>query len=160
MPPQPPPKHIYLQLREIDIMSGFEVWLVVAIIFFIGEMFTVGFFLMWFGFGALIAAILAFLGFTDEVTQWAVFLVVSGGLVLFTRTFANKITKKAPMEVAVDALIGERARVVETIDPEANKGRVRVKKEEWRAESDELIPEGAAVEVVRVEGTHLVVKKI
>jgi membrane protein implicated in regulation of membrane protease activity len=37
---------------------------------------------------------------------------------------------------------------------------MRVDKDEWHAESDtgEVIPAGKEVEVVRVEGTHLVVK--
>jgi len=141
-------------------MTGFEVWLVVAIIFFIGEMFTEGFFLLWFGVGALVVAIGAFLGIADDITQWAIFLVVSAALVLLTRPFARRITKKAPREVAVDALIGKRAKVIETIDPDTNKGRVRVKKDVWGADADEIIPEGEEVEVIRVEGTHVIVKKL
>jgi len=141
-------------------MTGFEVWLVVAIIFFIGEMFTEGFFLLWFGVGALVAAIGAFLGITDEITQWALFLIISAALVLLTRPFAKRITKKAPREAVVDALIGKRAKVIEAIDPETNKGRVRVKKDVWRADADEIIPEGEEVEVIKVEGTHVIVKKI
>jgi membrane protein implicated in regulation of membrane protease activity len=37
---------------------------------------------------------------------------------------------------------------------------VRIGKDEWRADSDtdEVIPVGKTVEVIRVEGTHLVVK--
>jgi membrane protein implicated in regulation of membrane protease activity len=141
-------------------MVGFEVWLVVATIFFIGEMFTEGFFLLWFGVGALLAAVIAFLGVSDDVIQWIVFLLTSGVLVLLTTRFARKITKKAPREATVDALIGRKAKVVETINPDTNQGRVRVKKDEWRADADEVIPEGEEVEVLRVEGTHVVVKKI
>ena len=141
-------------------MAGFEVWLVVAVIFFIGEMFTAGFFLLWFGIGALLTAICAFLGITDEVTQFIIFLVTSTVLVLLTRPLAKRITKKAPREAAFDALIGKTARVIETINPDTNKGRVKVKGDEWKAEADEIIPEGEKVEIMSIEGTHAVVKKI
>ncbi|OYT42208.1 MAG: hypothetical protein B6U86_00750 [Candidatus Altiarchaeales archaeon ex4484_43] len=140
-------------------MAGFEIWLVVSIIFFIGEMLTAGFFLLWFGIGALVAAISTFF-ITDDITQWAIFLVVSAALVILTRPFARRITKKAPREAAVDALIGKRARVIETINPDTNKGRIRVKNDEWRADADEIIPEGEEVEVIRIKGTHAIVKKL
>lgn len=42
-----------------------------------------------------------------------------------------------------------------------NSGRVRLKNEDWRAdsESDEIIPRGARVEVAGLDGTHLIVRK-
>jgi membrane protein implicated in regulation of membrane protease activity len=142
-------------------MAGFEVWLVAAVIFFIGEMFTEGFFLLWFGVGALLTAICcAFLGITDEVTQFVIFLVASTVLVLLTRPFAKRITKKAPRQAAFDALIGKTARVIETINPDTNKGRIKVKGDEWKAEADEIIPEGEKIEIIGIEGTHVVVRKI
>ncbi|HIE34375.1 MAG TPA: NfeD family protein [Candidatus Altiarchaeales archaeon] len=141
-------------------MAGFEVWLGVAIIFFIGEMFTEGFFLLWFGIGALFSAIIAFFGITDNVTQWVVFLIVSSVLVLLTRRFAKKITKKPPREAAVDALVGKEAKVIETIDLDNDTGRIKIKGDEWRAEADEVIPEGEKVQIIRIEGTHVIVKKL
>ena len=141
-------------------MVGFEVWLVVAIIFFIGEMFTVGFFLLWFGIAAVFAAISAFFGIADEITQWAIFLITSAVLVLLTRPFAKRITKKAPREATVDALIGKKAMVIETIDSSKSTGIIKLKGDEWRAEADEVIPVGEKVEIVSIEGTHAVVKKI
>ena len=49
--------------------------------------------------------------------------------------------------------------VLEAIQPHRT-GRVRVGQEEWRAEGEgsSRIPEGAEVEVLRVDGTHLVVR--
>ena len=50
--------------------------------------------------------------------------------------------------------------VTEEIDNLKNTGRVRIGKEEWRADSDtdEVIPQGKTVDVTRVDGTHLVVR--
>jgi len=52
--------------------------------------------------------------------------------------------------------------VLEEIDNIKNTGRVRIDKEEWRADSDtgEVIPVGKRVEVTRLDGTHLVVKTL
>ncbi len=141
-------------------MAGFEVWLVVAIIFLIGEMFTEGFFLLWFGLSGLIVAAAAFLGVADDVTQWIIFLVSSSILVVFTRPLASRITKKAPRGATIDALIGEKTHVMETIDPKTRKGSVKTSRGEWRAQADELIPQGAKVEIIKVEGVHVVVKKL
>jgi membrane protein implicated in regulation of membrane protease activity len=141
-------------------MADFTIWLAVAMIFFIAEMFTSGFFLFWFGVGALVVAISAFLGVYDDVTQWVAFLVVSAALVLLTRPIANRITKKAPRAAVIDDLIGKRARVIEAIDPDTNKGRVRIKKDEWRADAEDMIPDGEEVEVTGVEGAHVIVKKM
>jgi len=51
--------------------------------------------------------------------------------------------------------------VLETIDPLQATGRVRIDREEWRAQSadDTVIPVNSRVEVVRVEGTRLIVRQ-
>ncbi len=140
-------------------MAGFEVWLVAASIFFIGELFTTGFFLLWFGIGAIITALFAFLGLGDDILQSMVFLISSSTLTLLTRPIAEKITKKTPRKAAVDSLLGKTGRVLETINPEKNKGIVRVRNEEWRAEAPETIETGETVTVLEVNGTHIIVKK-
>ncbi len=50
--------------------------------------------------------------------------------------------------------------MLEEVDNIKNTGRIRMGKEEWRAESDtgEVIPVGKMVEVTRLVGTHVVVK--
>ena len=39
------------------------IWFGLAVIFIIGEIFTAGFFILWFGIGAAVAGLLAILGF-------------------------------------------------------------------------------------------------
>ena len=134
----------------------------IAAILIIGEMFTAGFFLMWFGIGAAVAGILAILGL-NAAWQWGAFVVVSGVLFLISRGFAEKVTKKQPPGIGADRFIGKRGVVLEEIDNINNTGRVRIDKEEWRADSisdDIKLPEGILVEVVKLDGTHLVVKKV
>ena len=50
--------------------------------------------------------------------------------------------------------------VIEAVQPHGVTGRVRLGSEEWRAAADgeELIPAETAIEVLRVDGTHVVVQ--
>ena len=140
-------------------MDIWLVWAILAAIFVVGEIFTAGFFLLWFGVGAAAAALLAHLGL-GPAYQWGAFALVSGVLVILSKKFAQKVTREPPEKVGADRVIGRTGVVLERIDPETDSGRVRVDKEEWRAESacGEAIEEGERVEVVGISGTHLIVK--
>jgi membrane protein implicated in regulation of membrane protease activity len=137
------------------------IWMALAALCVVGEMFTAGFFLLWFGVGAAVAGLLAILGLSFP-WQLAAFVVVSGILLGVSRRFADRFSKKQPPGIGADRFIGLKGMVLEDIDNVENSGRVRLQKEEWRADSDggEVIPVGARVEVVRLDGTHLVVKRI
>lgn len=136
-------------------------WMGLAAIFAVGEIFTEGFFLLWFAIGAAVAGVLAILG-VGGVWQWAAFVLVSGVLLAVSRRFAERFTSKQPPGIGADRFIGKKGLVLEEIDEIKNTGRARIDKEEWRADSDsdETIPVGARVEVVRLEGTHLVVRPV
>jgi membrane protein implicated in regulation of membrane protease activity len=135
------------------------IWMAIAAFFIIAEIFTMGFALLWFGIGAAAAGILALLGL-GVGWQLASFIAVSGILFAVSRSFAERFTKKQPPGVGADRFIHKNGVVTEEIDNLKNTGRVRIGKEEWRADSDanEVIPEGKTVEVTRVDGTHLVVR--
>ncbi len=139
------------------------VWVVVAVAFFIGEMATAGFALMWFGIGAVVGALFAFL----KLPIWSQLLavtVVSFVLFALSRVFFKKITKGAPQEgIAGDRMIGKTGIVIESINMLTSKGLVRVEHEEWRAQciegyDDKPIEVGSKVKVVRIEGVRLIVK--
>jgi len=132
-----------------------------AALFIIAEIFTMGFFILWFGIGAAVAGILAILGFSAG-WQWGSFVVVSGVLFGATRRLAERLTKKQPPGVGADRFIGKVGVVLEDIDNINNTGRVRIDKDAWRADgdSDEIIPTGKRVKVVSLDGTHLVVRVI
>lgn len=136
-----------------------QTWIAIAAIFVIGEIFTAGFFLFWFGIGAAVAGVLALLGFGSAV-QWGSFVIVSGTLFAASRQFAEKFTKEQPPGIGADRLIGKSGLTLEEIDNHNNKGRVRIGQDEWRADSDtgEIIAVGGSIKVTRLDGTHLVVK--
>ncbi len=137
------------------------IWMIIAAIFVVGEIFTAGFFLLWFGVGAAVAGVLAILGLGFG-WQLVAFVVVSLVLFVSSRRFAERFSKKQPPGIGADRFIGKQGIVLEDIDNVANVGRVRLDKEEWRADSETgaIIPAGKQVEVVRLDGTHLVVRTI
>lgn len=136
------------------------VWVGLAVLFLVGEIFTEGFALMWFGIGAAVGAVLAFFKLPFWLQILAA-LVVSGVLFALSRVFFKRVTRRAAQEgVAADRMIGKQGVVTERIDPLTSKGMVRVAKEDWRADSfnEKPIEAGTAVQVVRLDGVHLVVK--
>jgi membrane protein implicated in regulation of membrane protease activity len=135
------------------------VWFIFAAIFIIGEIFTVGFFLACFGIGAIVAGILAIIGLNPG-WQWGSFIVVSAVVFAVSRRFAERFTKKQPPGIGADRFIGKEGIVIEEINNEENTGRVRIDKEIWRADSEtgKIIKKGKRIMVVRLDGTHVVVK--
>ena len=134
-------------------------WMIFAALMIIGEIFTAGFFILWFGVGAIAAGILAVFGLGIG-WQLGVFVVVSLVLLLVSRKFADKISKPQPDGIGADRFVGQKGIVLEEINNLANTGQVRLGKEKWRAENttEESIPVDAKVEVVEMSGTHLVVQ--
>lgn len=137
------------------------IWMVLAALFLIGEIFTAGFFLIFLSVGAAAAGILALLEIGREA-QFIVFIIVSGILFVFGRRFADRVTEKQPPGIGADRFIGQEGVVLESIDNNSNSGNVRIGQDEWRAisESGEIIQEGTHVEVTKINGTRAVVKPI
>lgn len=137
------------------------IWMVIAAFFVIAEIFTMGFFLLWFGIGAAVAGVLALLG-VGIGWQLAAFVLVSGVLFAVSRRFAERFSKKQPPGIGADRFVGLEGIVLEEIDNAKNTGRARVKEDEWRADSEtgEIIPQGTRITVARMDGTHLVVRPL
>ena len=137
------------------------IWMIIAAFFLVSEIFTAGFFLLCFGIGAAAAGLIALFG-AGMLWQLGVFIVVSFITFAASRKFANRVSKDQPPGIGADRFIGKECVVLEEINNMDNTGRVRMGKEEWRAESEsgQNIPTGTKVVVVRLSGTHLVVKPI
>jgi membrane protein implicated in regulation of membrane protease activity len=137
------------------------IWMALAAILLIFEIFTTGFFLLWFSIGAASAGILALLG-VGRPAQIIVFVLVSGILFVFGRRFAERVTEKQPPGIGADRFIGVEGTVLEKIDNASNSGKVRLGQDVWRASSasGEKIRIDSRIRVVRVEGTHAVVETI
>ncbi len=135
------------------------IWLGAAVLFGLGEMATPGaFFLAPFAIGAVVAAILAFAD-VPLAGEWAAFVGISIASFAALRPLARRLDRHGGSDgVGSRRLIGRNGIVLKEIKP-VELGLVRVDQEEWRAESTDRspIPEGAAVRIVDVEGTRVLV---
>ena len=135
-------------------------WLIVSGICFIIEIFTVGFFVFWFGIGALIALATS-LVVTNFFVQAVVFVISSALLLLFTKPLVNKFIKTdKTIPTNVYRIIEKEGIVVEDIDSLNCTGKVKVKGELWSAIADTDIEKGSKIKVVSVNGVKLKVEKI
>ena len=138
-----------------------KLWLIIAGLFFIGEIATVGFLIFWFGIGALIAMIVS-LFTTNIVIQTTVFLVSSTILIFATKPFVKKFADVKKTNTNVYSIIGKKAFVIKTIDPIHSIGQIKLNGEVWTAESEnnEIIEEGLEVEVKEIKGVKAIVKPV
>jgi len=134
-------------------MVGIEGWIVLAGLCFIGEMLTAGFFLLWFGVGASIAAVLNYLGF-DPMVQILAFILISIILIAVSRPLAQRITKESPRKAVSDRLVGKQGMVIEDVLPDTG-GVVKVEGDVWRAVSPKKIEKDSRISVKKVESVKL-----
>lgn len=138
------------------------VWLILAGIFFIAEIITVGFLVFWLGIGALITMLVSF--FTDNlVIQMGVFVISSTLLIIATKPLVKKLTKKDETVVTnAFSIIGKKGIVTTEINPNLAVGQIKVQGQDWSAkcEEEQVIPQGSEVEVVKIDGVKAVVKMI
>ena len=144
-------------------MALWQIWLAIALGLLIVEMLTGTFVFLCLGLGALLAALTAV--FTDNwIIVLIVFSIVTLLSLLFVRPMVNKMFFKNSHHVKTnaEALEGAKGRVLETIDNNANQGRVFVYGDDWKAESVDggIIAVGDNVEVVKVNSNILIVKHI
>ena len=139
-------------------MINVQVWIILAALCLLGEMITAGFFLLWFGIGALVAAAFNYLGF-DPVIQFAAFIITSTVLLGVSRPFAQKISKDSPKKAAADRLIGKKAVVIKEITS-GKGGLVNVDGDVWRAVASCSIKNGETVTIEKIDSIKLVVKPI
>ena len=137
------------------------VWLGAAVVFGIVEALTAGLVSIWFVAGSAAALIGAFLGAGLGV-QVALFVAVSAAALAVTRPLVRRYTAGKAVPTNLDRVLGDSGKVTETIDNENSTGAVYVDGKTWTARSADgsVIPAGTVVEILRMEGVKLFVKKI
>lgn len=137
-------------------------WLIAAIALLAIEIITPGlFYFACLAVGALIAAFCAWMGCSSGIC-WTVFFVSSALLVVIIAPLAKRYMKHLKTEpVGLDKLLGQKAYVIEAIDPASGKGQVRLESGEiWRAMSEETVASDCWVEILAITGTRLRVKTL
>ncbi|MBS1810312.1 MAG: NfeD family protein [Acidobacteria bacterium] len=137
------------------------IWLVIAALLMAGEVATTGFFLLWFGIGAVVAAVAALLGVSSLPIQVTIFLVVSLLLVVASRTIFEKyITKHDSLKTGVDSMIGEIVSVVEASQGARNEAAIKAFGSVWTAipvAGEEPLQIGESVRIDHVDGNTVYV---
>lgn len=138
-----------------------HIWLILAGLFFIAEIATVGFLVFWFGIGSLFAMFVSF--FTSNiVVQSSIFLISSTILLFATKPLVKKFIDVKPTKTNVFSIIGKKALVIKEIDPIKSTGQIKINGEVWSAETEnnEVISEGSEVEILEIKGVKTIVKEI
>ena len=139
-------------------------WTVLGVVLVVAEVFTLGFVLLWFGVGALAAALAGWLGFGLTI-QFLIFALVSVTLTVMSRTIFSKSFLHGSNEIkmGMDALPGQIGTVTIASKGALQEAAVKVYGSTWTAfpADDEIsLIEGEKVEVVRVKGSSIYVRKV
>ncbi len=138
-----------------------QIWLIASGVFFIIEIFTVGFLIFWLGVASLLAMLISF--FTDSlIIQTTVFVISSCLLIFATRALANKIVKEDHTPTNVYSLVGKKGIVIEDINYINGTGLIKAEGEIWSAKTKNqiTIPKGTKVEIESIEGVKVFVKPL
>lgn len=144
-------------------MEIWQIWVVVALVLIIIEIFTSGFAIACLSVGCLLAAIAAGI---ELSLAWQLGLFALGTFLgfIFVRPFVlklmNKNANKNNVTTNMDNLIGRKAVVTEKIEKDEF-GRVKIDGDDWKArmEDGEEAEVGEKVTIVSNESIILTVKK-
>ena len=145
-------------------MEAWHYWLISGIVLILTELAIPGFFVIWFGVGALVVALLTAIApaipISVQLVIWAI--ASSAMVVLWFRVF-NKTRAQTHAGTADGDVIGETGLVVNDVAPYI-RGKVRFQRpilgsDEWPCISDEEIEIGARVKVISIEGSIVKIKR-
>ena len=141
-------------------MDEWVVWVIVAVVFAVGEILTMGFFLGPFAIAAAVAAIVSAAG-AGLLVSGLTFLVASAVAFGALRPVVRShLRTPAQLRTNTAALVGKTALVTERVD--ADNGAVKLEGEVWTARpylDDEVIEPGQRVHVMEIRGATALVSE-
>lgn len=135
------------------------IWLIAMLVFTVGEVATLGFFLAPFAVGALGGLIVALAGGAVGI-QIAVAVLLTAAFFIFITPIARRHMTDAPVNPTnTAALIGKPATVVDKIINDEHVGSVRIGGEVWTARSRDgsVLDPGTRVTVIEINGATAIV---
>lgn len=135
-----------------------QFWLILAGIFFVAEIITVGFLVFWLGVGALLTALVSFIT-NNVIIQTAVFVISSTILLFCTRELSKKLSSKDIKITNAYSIIGQTGIVTKDI-LENEVGQIKIGSEIWTANSTVPISKGTQVKILSIEGVKAIVEPI
>ncbi|HKN85833.1 MAG TPA: NfeD family protein [Nitrospiraceae bacterium] len=137
-------------------------WLLLGLVLLAAEMATPGgFYILFFGFAALIVGALAGMEWLNTAwLQWLLFSILSIiSLFLFRNSLLLWMKAREPVGEEVDSMIGEMALLTEDLPP-GNPGKVELRGTIWSARNagQRVLMKGDRGRVEKVEGLTLWIK--
>jgi Membrane protein implicated in regulation of membrane protease activity len=133
-------------------------WLVVLILFILVEIFTFDLISIWFILGSVVSLILSL--FVDNfIIQVLVFSLVSLITLILSRPFVKKYMDNKRENTNFDVVVGKIA-IVTKEPTKTTKGQAKVEGKLWTIISDDEIEIDDKVEVLKIEGVKLKVRKV
>lgn len=141
-------------------------WFLLGMLLVLSELALPGFVVIFFGAGAWITALCAWIGIADEFnTQLVIFLLSSVlSLILFRKQsrgyFRGTVSGKLGDVSQLDGIRGERVLVIEDILPGKLPGKIEFHGTVWNAEAEQEIKKGTTVEILERNNLTMKVKPI
>lgn len=145
-------------------MTIWQIWLLIAAVFVVIEIFTSGFAVACFSVGCVFGAILAA---CDLSLTWQVVAFAIGTFLAFVlirpvvMKYLDKKTNNDHVKTNMDNIIGKTAVVTERIE-ENGFGRVKIDGDDWKAQTTDgvAVEVGEKVQIESYESIILTVKKL
>ena len=145
-------------------MTIWQIWLLIAALFVVIEIFTSGFAVACFSVGCVFGAILAAceLSLTWQVVAFAVGTFLAFVFIRpIVMKYLDKKTNDNGVKTNMDSIIGKTAMVTEKIE-ENGFGRVKIDGDDWKAQTSDgsAVEVGTKVKIEAFESIILTVKKL
>jgi membrane protein implicated in regulation of membrane protease activity len=141
-------------------LANTEIWAIIGVIMMIFEIFAVSCFFLFISVGALVTALLSWMGITDSlIAQLIVFSVISAAsMLIFRKKLRESFNEKSG---DYNEFEGERATVIKAILPNGE-GKVFFRGADWIAysESGIAIPTNSPVSIKKADGIRLLVEMV
>lgn len=137
------------------------IWLVGIVVFLVIEAVSYQIVSVWFALGA-IGGLIAHICGADFYIQILVFIVLSAALLAALRPVSVRFFGKNRVRTNADSLIGKTVLITHEVNNVKETGQGRTGGMEWtvRSGDGEIIPQGATVKVLRIEGVKLIVESV
>jgi membrane protein implicated in regulation of membrane protease activity len=133
-------------------------WLIIGVVLVVAEVLSGAFVLVMLGSAALVAALIAALGAGPVISGVVFAAVAAGGITLARPALVARMHAGDHIKTNVDALVGKKALVTETVDE--HNGQVKVNGEIWSArayDETEVLEPGRTVTIMSISGATAVV---
>lgn len=136
-----------------------QIWLIVGLLMLLAELVSVALVFIFFSVGALLTALLAWIGVIPSLEmQLLAFSVISVLALILTRKQAKSLLKRRGKHTEYNEYAGETAMVIKDI-PATGEGKIYYRGAEWIALSIKNIPieAGSKVVIRKTDGIKLLV---